>query len=104
LSVGATLASTSLRILKCIIVNKNWKICQTDFKTAYLHAPLLIPIYIEQPDGFVKQGRDQHKVGLLNKARYGLKQAGRAWQRELFNLMKNNNYEQSQKDHVYGLS
>lgn len=35
-------------------------------------------IYIEQPEGFVKQG-EEAKVYLLKKALYGLKQAPRAW-------------------------
>jgi hypothetical protein len=70
---SSVLAYTSFRILVYIAVNRNWKIYQKDFKTAYLNASLLIPIFIEQPEGFVKQGKDQHKVCLLNKALYGLK-------------------------------
>jgi hypothetical protein len=34
-------------------------------------------VYIEQPPGYQKQGRN--KVYKLNKALYGLKQAPRAW-------------------------
>ena len=94
---ASVLAYSSLRLLIFIAVNKSWKIYQKDFKTAYLNAPLLTPIYIEQPDGFVKQGAND-KVCLLNKALYGLKQAGRAWQAALFSLIKSQNYQQSQKE------
>ena len=94
---SSVLAITSFRLLVLIAVNSGWQVHQKDFRTAYLNAPLLTPIYIEQPEGFVKQGND-HKVCLLNKALYGLKQAGRAWQEALFNLIKNQDYHQSQKE------
>ena len=93
---SSVLAHTSLRILICIAVNNGWKIFQKDFKTAYLNAPLHIPIYMEQPQGFVEQGGRQ-KVCLLNKALYGLKQAGRAWQIEIFNVIRSQGYQQSKK-------
>ena len=95
---ASVLAHTSLRLLVCIAVNKNWIIHQKDFKTAYLNAPLLTLIYIEQPEGFVEQGSESTKVCLLNKALYGLKQAGRAWQHSLFDIIKSQSYQQSIKE------
>jgi len=95
---SSVLAYASFRILVCIAVNQGWKIHQKDFKTAYLNAPLLTPIYIEQPEGFVNQGKHTNKVCLLNKALYGLKQAGRAWQEALFDQIKTHGYQQSQKE------
>ena len=93
----SVLQQQSLRLLITIAVNNQWEIYQRDFKTAYLNAPLLTPIYIRQPEGFIEQGGED-KVCLLNKALYGLKQAGRAWQQELFTLISQNGYVQSKKE------
>ena len=65
-----------------------------DFRTAYLNAHLTEPIYMNQPEGFVKQG-EEHKVCILNKALYGLKQAGRSWQETLFRTLNQNHLKQS---------
>jgi hypothetical protein len=51
---------------------------------------------MEQPEGFVKKGRNY--VCLLHKALYGLKQAGRAWQQALFDLLRREGYSPSLKD------
>lgn len=51
---------------------------QLDVKSAFLNGELQEEIYVEQPEGFVKQGEEE-KVYLLKKALYGLKQAPRAW-------------------------
>jgi hypothetical protein len=90
---ASVLAYTSFRLLVCIAVNKGWKLHQKDCKTTYLNAPLLTPIYIEQPEGFVEQGNGKTKVCVLNKALYGLKQAGRAWQHRLFDLIASQDYK-----------
>jgi histone deacetylase 1/2 len=59
---------------------------------------LLTPIFIQQPEGFVKPGSDKNKVCMLNKAIYGLKQAGRAWQHSLFDVIKMQNFKQFMKE------
>ena len=64
---SSVLAMASFRLLICIAINNDWKIHQKDFKTAYLNAPLLIPIYIEQPEGFVKHGGDNTRYAYLTK-------------------------------------
>jgi hypothetical protein len=95
---SSVLEQTSLRRLITIAVDKTWKLCQKDFTAAYLNAPLLSPIYLEQPDGFAKQGGDKGRACLLNKVIYGLKQAGRAWQHSLFSLISSQRYKQSMKE------
>ncbi len=59
-----------LRSLLAIASNENWEIDQIDIKTAFLYGPLDEEIYLQIPDGRTKR---------LNKAIYGLKQAGRQW-------------------------
>jgi hypothetical protein len=95
---SSVLAQASLRILVCIAATNKWTIHQRDFTTAYLNASIFIPIFLEQPEGFVEQGSGKYKVCMLNKALYGLKQAGRAWQTSLFALIKSEGYEQSLKE------
>lgn len=46
-----------------------------DVRTAYLNAPMDVEVYLIIPDGFENAG----EVGLVLKAIYGTKQAGRLW-------------------------
>lgn len=49
-----------------------------DVKTAYLHALINCKIYIEQPEGYVKNSLTGEKlVCKLHKSLYGLKQSSR---------------------------
>ena len=49
-----------------------------DVKTAYLHAPIDGDIYMEQPEGYEKEG--EKLVCKLEKSIYGLKQLFRGEQ------------------------
>lgn len=51
---------------------------QLDVKSAFLHGKLIEAVFIEQPMGYVQEGKED-KVYKLKKALYGLKQAPRAW-------------------------
>ena len=68
----------TIRLLLAVAAHKNWKVFQLDVKSAFLNGVLQEEIYVEQPAGFVVQGKAD-KVYLLKKALYGLKQAPRAW-------------------------
>jgi len=48
-----------------------------DVKTAYLNAPMEVPVYVEQPEGYTVG--DAGHVAELHAALYGTKQAGRLW-------------------------
>ncbi|KAL9258984.1 Retrovirus-related Pol polyprotein from transposon RE2-like protein [Drosera capensis] len=52
-----------------------------DVKVAFLNGYLEEEVYIEQPLGYMKKGRED-KVLRLRKARYGLKKAPRAYVKE----------------------
>ena len=57
-------------------------IIQIDIKTAFLNATLDKPIYMTQPEGFIKHGKEDHVCRLL-KTLYGTKQATRLWSKRL---------------------
>ena len=57
---------------------EGWNVYQLDVKGAFLYGELKEEVYIDQPEGFIKQG-EEDKVYKLNKALYGLKQTPRTW-------------------------
>ena len=72
----------TVRLLLSIAVLEDWDIEVLDVKTAFLFGELDEEIYMEQPEGFVKQGQEK-KVCRLLKAIYGLKQAALQWNKAL---------------------
>jgi ATP-binding cassette subfamily B (MDR/TAP) protein 1 len=63
----------SIRTVLSIAASMNLKVEQLDVKTAFLHDDLEEEIYMQQPEGFVKKGKE-HLVCRLKKRLYGLKQ------------------------------
>ena len=68
----------TIRVLIAIAVHLNWPLHQLDVLTAFLNGILQEDVYMHQPHGFVKPGKE-HLVCKLHKALYGLKQSPRAW-------------------------
>ena len=62
-----------LRTLLAIAASEDWKVEQGDIKTTFLYVELDEDIYTKKPDG------SMHK---LQRAIYGLKQAGRQWHKK----------------------
>lgn len=62
----------TIRLLLVVAAQLNWRIYELDVKLAFLNGVLQEKIYVEQPEGFVKKGRED-KVFLLKKAIYVLK-------------------------------
>lgn len=67
----------TIRLIIALSAQYGWSIHQMDVKSAFLNGPLKEKVYIDQLDGYVKEG-EEYKVFRLNKALYGLKQAPRA--------------------------
>jgi Reverse transcriptase (RNA-dependent DNA polymerase) len=67
-------------MLIAIAVNKGFKIYQMDAVSAFLQGELTETIFMEQPEGFEDGTK---RVCKLNRAIYGLKQAGRQWNEKL---------------------
>ena len=70
-------------LLRCVLAeacHEDWDIQQVDIKTAFLYGELNETIYLKLPDG---------TYHLLQRAIYGLKQAGRQWYRRFNTSLEN---------------
>ena len=75
-----------------------------DVSTAFLHAPMDEELYIEQPVGYEKEGKE--KVCRMRKSMYGTKQASRNWHKTVHDVLtsKSVGFVQSKSDskHLHG--
>ncbi|KAL6330034.1 hypothetical protein AAG906_039949 [Vitis piasezkii] len=60
------------------LAQKGWSVYQLDIKSVFLHGELKEDVYVEQPLGYIRKGKEE-RVYKLKKTLYGLKQAPRAW-------------------------
>jgi hypothetical protein len=74
---------SSLRAILAIAAAADYEIHQMDVKTAFLNGDLDEDICMQQPDGYRAGGQQANYVCKLNKSLYGLKQAGRAWNKKM---------------------
>ena len=65
----------------------SWHICQMGVRCAFLNGPLDEEVYVVQPVGFMKHGKER-KVYRLYKALYRLKQAPRSWNKKIDTFLK----------------
>jgi len=84
-----TLKLDSLRIIISIALRKRFKIIQIDIDAAYLNAEIKEELYMKAPKGYSSYNNTFWK---LNKTMYGLKQAGRAWNEKLNNVLLGINF------------
>ena len=77
----------SIRYLLAHAALQDWEIEAMDVKLAYLHGVLEEEIYMEQLEGFIAKG-EEDKVCKLVRSLYGLKQAGRVWNRTFAHTIK----------------
>jgi hypothetical protein len=68
----------SVRIVLAVAAHHGWQVHHMDVKSAFLNGDLAEGVYVAQPSGFVKKGKES-MVLKLHKALYGLRQAPRAW-------------------------
>ena len=66
----------SFRIIMALVAHYDLELHQMDVKTAFLNGNLEEEVYMNQPEGFVVEGKE-HMVCKLKKSIYGLKQASR---------------------------
>lgn len=71
---------STLKMILALAVEREMSINHWDVQCAFLYGVLPNPVYMEQPEGY-EDGTG--RLCLLNKAIYGLKNAGRAWYQRL---------------------
>lgn len=87
----------SIRFILSLVVNEDLHLEQLDVKTAFLNGTLDEEIFMEQPEGFEKKGKED-LVCLLKKSLYGLKQSPRQWNKRFDGFMKDQGFRQSPYD------
>lgn len=72
----------TVRLVLSLAVQNNWSMHQLDVNNAFLQEHLQEEVFMQQPPGFENPEFPNH-VCRLRKAIYDLKQASRAWYKEL---------------------
>ncbi|KAJ3686893.1 hypothetical protein LUZ61_016057 [Rhynchospora tenuis] len=89
----------TIRLLISLAAQFKWPIYQMDVKSAFLNGVLEEEVYVEQPPGYMKAGKET-QVLKLKKALYGLKQAPRAWNSRIDTYLKKNKFKQCPYEHA----
>jgi hypothetical protein len=90
---------TTIRSMFALAAVKGYNVTQMDVSTAYLHANVEEDLYMEQPLGYQLTGESGEKlVCKLKKSIYGLKQAGRNWNKTIDAWLKEHGLIASQYD------
>ncbi|GKV47717.1 hypothetical protein SLEP1_g54586 [Rubroshorea leprosula] len=87
----------TVRLVIALAAQMKWKIFQFDVKSTFLNGWLEEDVYVEQPEGFIVQGKEE-KVYKLKKALYGLKQAPRAWYGRLDSYLHDNDFHRNENE------
>lgn len=88
---------SSTRVLLAMVALFDLELEQLDVKTTFLHGELEEQIYMQQPQGFVVEGKEVH-VCLLKKSLYGLKQSPREWYKRFDTFMPSHGSSRSDYD------
>ena len=84
----------TIRTVLALAAQQELQVFQLDVKSAFLNDELEEEVYVEQPQGYVVEGKE-HKVYQLKKALYGLKQAPRAWNSKIDKYFLQNGFQRS---------
>ena len=84
---GPVVRQNSLRLIYALAIENDLILRQLDVSTAFLNGDIEEEIFMKQPEKCIKKGFE-NKVCKLNKAIYGLKQAGRQWFKKLNTALK----------------
>jgi hypothetical protein len=77
---------TSIRIVLALVADQDLELEQLDVKTVFLHGNLEEEIFMVQPEGFKKPGKE-NLVCRLKKSLYGLKQSPGQWYKRFDSCM-----------------
>ncbi|KAL8106255.1 hypothetical protein AgCh_029879 [Apium graveolens] len=87
----------TVRMILALAAQRNWVVYHLDVKSAFLYGILNEDVYVDQPEGFVKQGCE-HLVYKLRKALYGLRQSSRVWFERIEAYLLAEGFQQSQSE------
>jgi len=87
-------SAPTTRALLATAAARGWHAHHVDVRTAYLNASMDVDVYLIIPDGFTVAGKE----GIMLKAMYGTKQAGRLWRTHLHNALTGMGAVQSDAD------
>ncbi|CAA7013624.1 unnamed protein product [Microthlaspi erraticum] len=87
----------TIRLLISLAATNGWEIHHLDVKTAFLHGELKETVYVTQPEGFIEKGSED-KVYKLSRALYGLRQAPRAWNDKLNQILRDLQFKRCSKE------
>ena len=88
---------SSIRTILAFAVQNGMLVHQMDVVTAFLNGILEEEIYMDQPPGYVKNGKE-NRVCKLKKSIYGLKQSSRCWNTVLKDYLVSTDFIQSTGD------
>jgi transposase InsO family protein len=92
-----TVRYSTIRTILAIAALEDLELRSVDISHAYLNGILEEEIYMQQPEGFEVGGPEY--VCRLNKSLYGLKQAGRVWNKALHSVLTSMGFSRVQSDH-----
>jgi transposase InsO family protein len=92
-----TVRYSTIRTILAIAALEDLELRSVDISHAYLNGTLEEEIYMQQPEGFEVGGPDH--VCRLRKSLYGLKQAGRVWNKTLHSVLTSMGFNRVQSDH-----
>ena len=91
---------STIRLSLALAAHLGCVVFQLDVKSAYLNARISEEVFLEQPEGFVESGSDgQPLFCRLLKSIYGLRQAGREWNRLLDSWLVCHGFVRSDSDY-----
>ena len=77
--------------------DNSWRAESCDISTAFLYAKADCEMFVRQPEGYVKPGKENW-VYRLDKAMYGTKNAGRAWYQDVKSKLESQGFKRSEND------
>ena len=97
---ASVVKNMTFKTLFAVIAHHDLDCEQMDVVTAFLNSYLKELIYVEQPHGYQKKGKNSSSlVCLLIRALYGLKQAPRAWYFTIRTYLESKGFNHSEADH-----
>lgn len=88
---------STIRILLALAVNYKLLVNHIDIVAAYLNGDLEEDVFMRQPPMF-EDLNNSNKVCKLNKSLYGLKQAGREWNKKVTDILLNLGFNRCKSD------